>query len=160
MGGVWGAIATGLFASASYGVGVDGIFSGGDISVLTTQIIAVVASVAYAADVAYAAYAARAVGAVRVSLTLPLLRRPIPMLSWRKRTLSGGQSPCSHGLCLCYGAQSPCSHGGSGGTVPRESPRSRPLCSSGAGRLPGACGGSNPHALVGSCDPVPGAVWW
>ena len=51
MGGVWGAIATGLFASASYGVGVDGIFSGGDISVLTTQIIAVVASVAYAAVV-------------------------------------------------------------------------------------------------------------
>ena len=43
VGGIWGAIATGLFASASYGVGVDGIFSGGDISVLTTQIIAVVA---------------------------------------------------------------------------------------------------------------------
>ena len=40
-----------MFASASYGVGVDGIFSGGDISVLTTQIIAVVASVAYAAVV-------------------------------------------------------------------------------------------------------------
>lgn len=53
MGGVWGALATGLFASAAYGVGVDGIFSGGDISVLTTQIIAVVASIAYAGIVTF-----------------------------------------------------------------------------------------------------------
>ena len=53
MGGVWGALATGLFASAAYGVGVDGIFSGGDISVLTTQIIAVVATIAYAGIVTF-----------------------------------------------------------------------------------------------------------
>ena len=42
-----------MFASAAYGVGVDGIFSGGDISVLTTQIIAVVASIAYAGIVTF-----------------------------------------------------------------------------------------------------------
>ena len=53
MGGVWGALATGLFASAAYGVGVDGVFSGGDISVFTTQIIAVVASIAYAGIVTF-----------------------------------------------------------------------------------------------------------
>ena len=53
MGGVWGALATGLFASSAYGLGVDGIFSGGDISVLTTQIIAVVATIAYAGIVTF-----------------------------------------------------------------------------------------------------------
>ena len=53
MGGVWGALATGLFASSAYGLGVDGIFSGGDISVLTTQIIAVVATIAYAGTVTF-----------------------------------------------------------------------------------------------------------
>ena len=53
MGGVWGALATGLFASAAYGVGVDGIFSGGAISVLTTQIIAIVATIAYAGIVTF-----------------------------------------------------------------------------------------------------------
>ena len=53
MGGLWGAIATGLFASAAYGVGVDGLFSGGPISVVTTQIIASVASIAYAGIVTF-----------------------------------------------------------------------------------------------------------
>ncbi len=53
MGGVWGALATGLFASSAYGLGVDGIFSGGDISVFTTQIIAVVATIAYAGTVTF-----------------------------------------------------------------------------------------------------------
>ena len=53
MGGLWGAIATGLFASAAYGVGVDGLFSGGPISVVTTQIIASVASIAYAGGVTF-----------------------------------------------------------------------------------------------------------
>jgi len=53
MGGVWGALATGLFASSAYGLGVDGIFSGGDISVFTTQIIAVVATIAYAGIVTF-----------------------------------------------------------------------------------------------------------
>jgi len=53
MGGVWGALATGLFASSAYGLGVDGIFSGGDISVFTTQIVAVVATIAYAGIVTF-----------------------------------------------------------------------------------------------------------
>ena len=53
MGGLWGAIATGLFASAAYGVGVDGLFSGGSFSVVTTQIIASVASIAYAGIVTF-----------------------------------------------------------------------------------------------------------
>ena len=53
MGGLWGAIATGLFASAAYGVGVDGLFSGGPISVVTTQIVASVASIAYAGIVTF-----------------------------------------------------------------------------------------------------------
>ena len=53
MGGLWGAIATGLFASAAYGVGVDGLFSGGPSSVVTTQIIASVASIAYAGIVTF-----------------------------------------------------------------------------------------------------------
>ena len=53
MGGLWGAIATGLFASAAYGVGVDGLFSGGPFSVVTTQIIASVASIAYAGIVTF-----------------------------------------------------------------------------------------------------------
>ncbi len=53
MGGVWGALATGLFASSAYGLGVDGIFSGGDISVFTTQIIAVVATIAYVGIVTF-----------------------------------------------------------------------------------------------------------
>ena len=53
MGGLWGAIATGLFASAAYGVGVDGLFSGGPISVVTTQIIASLASIAYAGIVTF-----------------------------------------------------------------------------------------------------------
>ena len=53
MGGLWGAIATGLFAAAAYGVGVDGLFSGGPISVVTTQIIASVASIAYAGIVTF-----------------------------------------------------------------------------------------------------------
>ena len=47
MGGLWGALATGLFASAAIG-GTDGVFMGGSISVFTTQIIAVVATIAYA----------------------------------------------------------------------------------------------------------------
>ena len=47
MGGVWGAIATGLFASAAIG-GTDGVFMGGSISVLTTQIIAIVVTAGYA----------------------------------------------------------------------------------------------------------------
>ena len=47
MGGLWGALATGLFASAAIG-GTDGVFMGGSISVLTTQIIAIVATIAYA----------------------------------------------------------------------------------------------------------------
>ena len=53
MGGLWGAIATGLFASAAYGVGVDGLFSGGPISVVTTQIVASLASIAYAGIVTF-----------------------------------------------------------------------------------------------------------
>ena len=53
MGGLWGAIATGLFASAAYGVGVDGLFSGGPISVVTTQLVASVASIAYAGIVTF-----------------------------------------------------------------------------------------------------------
>ncbi|MBH59454.1 MAG: hypothetical protein CMO19_03430 [Thaumarchaeota archaeon] len=53
MGGLWGAIATGLFASAAYGVGVDGLFSGGSFSVVTNQIIASVASIAYAGIVTF-----------------------------------------------------------------------------------------------------------
>ena len=53
MGGLWGAIATGLFASAAYGVGVDGLFSGGPISFVTSQIIASVASIAYAGIVTF-----------------------------------------------------------------------------------------------------------
>ena len=53
MGGLWGAIATGLFASAAYGEGVDGLFSGGPFSVVTTQIIASVASIAYAGIVTF-----------------------------------------------------------------------------------------------------------
>ena len=53
MGGLWGAIATGLFASAAYGVGVDGLFSGGPFSVVTTQLVASVASIAYAGIVTF-----------------------------------------------------------------------------------------------------------
>ena len=47
VGGLWGALATGLFASAAIG-GTDGVFMGGPISVFTTQIIASVATIAYA----------------------------------------------------------------------------------------------------------------
>ena len=53
MGGVWGAIATGLFASAAIG-GTDGVFMGGSISVLTTQIIAIVVTAVYAIAVTIA----------------------------------------------------------------------------------------------------------
>ena len=53
MGGLFCSIATGLFASAAYGVGVDGLFSGGPISVVTIQIVASVASIAYAGIVTF-----------------------------------------------------------------------------------------------------------
>ena len=47
MGGVWGALATGLFANAAYGVGVDGAFAG-NVAQMLPQVTAVVATAAYA----------------------------------------------------------------------------------------------------------------
>ena len=52
MGGLWGALATGLFASTAYG-GVAGAFSGGGAAIMIPQIVAVVASIAYAGIVTF-----------------------------------------------------------------------------------------------------------
>jgi len=57
VGGIWGALATGLFASkAVNAAGADGLFSGGGMKLLGAQVIAVGATLAYSIVVTIVIY--------------------------------------------------------------------------------------------------------